>query len=1041
MMSTFYKDEEEQPPAPAIEPQAEGPDAPHAHDEPEDDNAQDELPLVPVPVVDEPQDAPPPPNASGKPHVASPEEAKQYRSDAVKFLKSSPAVLLLLLAQMLAPLNHFMLSELAMATQDWSEKQEQNVMYAGTATNRLLGGRKWPLLEAAKGTLHVTFFTELAVLCTVAAYMWLPVHTIDLKLQNWVCRTLSRMGATVYQLLVVERRRMPWQLFMLLLRPAATAERIRAMCPHLLDTYAASYCARYHDNLCSHDGLIELAMIVLVARTSTVLLECRNAHVQRWIRLMAMQAVDPLLRNLSANFLMAKIAKRKPIEQAAFPDKKPKETKKRRRSSKPIKKTRTKKRGGGAWRAFISERCRGVVKAVFRTLAAEYANLSDAERTRLKAKGRDATIVHRQGAHSFGRATRDIARGLVKAEANRRALALAGEGLTLRTDEQSLAVPCTNIEDEVKKLKADHWLLRKVERESNAVASTDLNTWRRDTGIGTRDKAMAKLPVLSPHAASFCGAPTCANESNAMLLDWCCPFSVQLPRLVTLLMRKVRDVKATMIQHWRQMHQKVRHDTLAICGLRPEPKPSKPTCYEAGICLCGRRGVLIMRLHAWINKVLKTFCKNKHDKGLLEHAWIALRLDYTPYTPPDRRPDGDDGAPAELAEPQPLTSIFAFVALMYFSPYRATYRICNWDGDIDGMGHLHVNAKDEYKTQFELCETYVDVLNTSHSWTGRCYQIHESRRPLNCLAPRHLELESMRPEPLTRIFPVQPSGRDGAFTFRDRCRADLDDISDASSDDNDGDAGDASDDGGAPPDRHLDSNSEEGDGPHSNNDGDDSMSDSDGSKSLASAVSTPPHSSSSGHAPRPPSESSGSIFAPSQVSIVPTEKSDGSDSPPTPVPPTPPSPAPEPMHFSDDDVLLSDIPNLRARRIAPDVLQTPWGTLRYHADDDDMTAVCTWQDHADGQGPCKIRKKTTGHPRSVRPEALGQGRPAARLLCWMQHRSCDRWHHVHDAPVATLPDRQNMRRWIEADPAAAEFCRMAEREQRPDEPSEPPAIG
>ena len=78
----------------------------------------------------------------------------------------------------------------------------------------------------------------------------------------------------------------------------------------------------------------------------------------------------------------------------------------------------------------------------------------------------------------------------------------------------------------------------------------------------------------------------------------------------------------------------------------------------------------------------------------------------------------------------------------------------------------------------------------------------------------------------------------------------------------------------------------------------------------------------------------------------PSNPSTPADTPPV-APPTPPEVVPE--HFSDDDVLLSEITR-PAVRMAPDILDTPWGTLRYHAEHGDMTAVCTSQRHLEEGG-------------------------------------------------------------------------------------------
>ena len=224
-------------------------------------------------------------------------------------------------------------------------------------------------------------------------------------------------------------------------------------------------------------------MITMLARVSTVLLECRNAHVQRWCRVMSTQTVDPLVRNLSANFILLKMSARRKFEEAIYTHWKTGAS--RITTRKTRRKTRKRgKAGGGAWRAFISERCRGFCKFVAKQLSELYKALSPSERERLRKSGRTGTIRHHCGLKSFGRTSREIARGVTRYEHHQRALRLASEGLTGRTSEQAQRVPMDDIEEEVKRLKAVHWLAQNVSRQADDVMCEQMQAWRGKQGDG-----------------------------------------------------------------------------------------------------------------------------------------------------------------------------------------------------------------------------------------------------------------------------------------------------------------------------------------------------------------------------------------------------------------------------------------------------------------------------------------------------------------------------------------------------------------------------
>ena len=102
------------------------------------------------------------------------------------------------------------------------------------------------------------------------------------------------------------------------------------------------------------------------------------------------------------------------------------------------------------------------------------------------------------------------------------------------------------------------------------------------------------------------------------MLDWYCPFAIQLPRLVAVLSRKVHAVRDAVLQRWRQMHYKVRHSTVPAIMVTRRRQKRKPSCLEAGICLHGFRGRLVWRFYMWVDSVLKTFCRRQRERTMLQ---------------------------------------------------------------------------------------------------------------------------------------------------------------------------------------------------------------------------------------------------------------------------------------------------------------------------------------------------------------------------------------------------------------------------------------
>jgi len=1043
MMETYFTDELPPPPGPVAPP------APHEGPGPPPVVLAIEGPAPGAGAADDPPAAQDPEErdmAQRADHkgVASPEEAKANRKDALAFYESHPTVRLVLLGMLLAPLLTFMAKEFEMLSDDWQRRQDAKIIYNGP-THRLLGGMVWPLLVAAAGTLQNACMQGIAELNNTDRYRWIPKPSITLELRNWICRSISRQGAAVHQLVCCVRKAFPWMLFLLVTQPAVTAAQISATCPQLFDAYTKSYVDKYSQNLTASDGLIELALVIMTARTSTVLLECRNAHVSRWVRTMSLGAKDPLLRMVSNNFLLSKLSRRKTFEKSVYCKAKgvkpPAEKGSKRRVRKDNVAKGKRRGGGGAWRAFISERCKAVSKAVFSELAKEYRALPDEERARLRQDGAHAAAGYRHGGKSFGRVTRDVARATARSEALRRAVALASNELADRSISSCLAVPMADVADEVKKLKMDSWLLAKMKREQTKVEELDVHRWRSEQGIQLRDKAIAANPAFAPFAGSLCGAPQ-EIGNKVIVLDWFVPFSVQLPRLVTLLEKKMKDAQACFLTRWREMHTKVRHATLpAIAAPKPKTRQT-PTYFEAGICLCGLKGTLMWRLYRWIDEALKHFCNTASEKALLDTGNIIIRFTHKEYDP-----HPVDFIGPLLPEPidDGLTGMFVVIALMYWKPYRPTYREFLPLGIDADVGHLQLQGTNNYFTQWELCSHFQGILPEMRLWTLTCYSVHESTRPLHELDPRRLEVEAYHKAPVSRIFPRRPHGKGGQFTVRDRAMMDLDDVPDGSSSSSEDEADDpppeqdpSVDDSAVENESDETSSGSSGSGTHRSKD--ESLhsvdvsvyhSPSDNSKSHRSSSSSSHRSSSSKR-----SHCSSSSLRPSEVSV-------GSSSKPSTH--GPPSEVEEedhpPMHVDVPMLSLGD--GDPPRRIEGEVLQTPWGTLTFHQKNNDITATCTAQGHhVRGEPQCRIWRKSTEHPsKTPTPAQQGQGRPAARLICWLRTHAEDRWHHVHEAPPPTLASRELTRDWINDHAEAKHWCACFERPRRAGEPEEPPEIG
>ena len=350
------------------------------------------------------------PDAAGGEPTAPPSEysaeAQRHNRGVAVGWVSSPFVLrdLATMAHVLQPMHRYMCKEIEMSSALWTTAQ------ASACIERLqdegdvrtfFEGSSWPVLIAASGDLDSSCLGQIADAHDPARYDPWPHGWKAMDTRNTLFRMFSRQGAAVKEFLVTKHRSCLYTLFRLLVDPSADMQ-LRATCEPIRDEYTASFMEAYNDNLTSADALLELAMVVMSARTSTVHLESSNATLRRRLVLASTQVTKPELHTLSAEFLLGKLRRRQ------FEAKFPAGHRRHWDKSHHPKKETPKKRGGGggAWRAFLRKKRMNIANPA---LSREYHALSHAEKAALVQSGSVAMMAHRYGLPSFGHRNRATA--------------------------------------------------------------------------------------------------------------------------------------------------------------------------------------------------------------------------------------------------------------------------------------------------------------------------------------------------------------------------------------------------------------------------------------------------------------------------------------------------------------------------------------------------------------------------------------------------------------------------------------------------------
>lgn len=220
---------------------------------------------------------------------------------------------------------------------------------------------------------------------------------------------------------------------------------------------------------------MELSLLAMSAKTSTVLLECRNGQIRRYVVSSSVQASLPMLASVSAKFVLRKLALR---DRAVRMPARMREVRKRICKTAPSQDTRRcgksgrRGGGGGPWRAFVSERCRSIAAAAFKGLGNEYRRLPPEERARFAQRGALASMLHREGALSFGQVSRSLGRSMLQGLAHQRVVAMLEDSIDpIKRDIVIQDLQVSEIRQAAKKARTDQWLVRRIRRQQDDEAA------------------------------------------------------------------------------------------------------------------------------------------------------------------------------------------------------------------------------------------------------------------------------------------------------------------------------------------------------------------------------------------------------------------------------------------------------------------------------------------------------------------------------------------------------------------------------------------
>lgn len=317
----------------------------------------------------------------------------------------TPATMIALMRQYMGPILRLLTALMYISSNKFLKDQFKSSCQTGT--------RKYRMLVAFEGHDTLRLFAS-----CIQMFKAPPVAIQELEWRqdiNTLCFTmLSRLMCSVFQLLHWRRSKYPYRLLSALKGPQEAAMVFNdPVC--LKDEVTQKLCQRFPsvETFSSEECHCLIETLALLAETDIAPIERQHTIARRVIYTRGNTAKAVTLKSLSADWLLRQAMQTKAnLKSYMYFDSPASRAKLRKHlTKKRVKQRQVKKRrgGGGAWRAFVSCKLKGVKgnSELFKKCREEYHALSGEEKLRYQNIGWLASGSHRAGFKPFGPRTKD----------------------------------------------------------------------------------------------------------------------------------------------------------------------------------------------------------------------------------------------------------------------------------------------------------------------------------------------------------------------------------------------------------------------------------------------------------------------------------------------------------------------------------------------------------------------------------------------------------------------------------------------------------
>ena len=666
--------------------------------------------------------------------------ARQQRK-AAQWLSTNPLPHLIGMRLCMRPLSHLLFQYLQRAGQHW--ELEQRAIEAQSLRLGKGPSRTSPLLEYLNLTSERQFLQDLQELLEPNHWSFIDTACWNLDFQTLFFRMTSRMGAMVQQLLVAPTQEFPLKFLDLFWDGQAGKAQLLSTSQCCLDPFSLHFLKSFPDEkLYSEEAEAIFSVIVQQAQTETVGLEWGHGRVSRLLRASSTQTHTPSMAFLNSQFLCSKHKQRQAATSTSVAHSMDKRRQQPPGSHKEpaavVAKAKATRGGGGAWRAFVSQRTKGQTGRVNTAqLAAEYREAKE-QRTpeflQSSVIGEAATIKHRlSGFPSFGDEVRAIRRRRMTLNpAFHRGASSSIPGSSSQGDTWTAAVT-ESLKGQLQEVRREAANAARVQKQRWATFRLEIAGFLQEQRQEVFEKIFQAIPGALQLTNSMHPIPKVGMHVVEVSFD-------SVDKSATLAgwaMKNSRscNLKATLDKHWSHVNEMLFHDKQTPLSVEPK---KKGLCRTYGRCFCDADGKTAWRLRNHFLQALKlSFQRGVEERrSWLLEGFVVVCLCSMSEEEAAASSNLAVLASEYLEEEAPKDPMLAskkvwlHIALMYLKPYRPTFQLLLEEGSLQ-MGQTVLRQTGKFYTEFDLWFN----LSLDHSWNLQFFRVLSTSAPQAELRP------------------------------------------------------------------------------------------------------------------------------------------------------------------------------------------------------------------------------------------------------------------------------------------------------------------